>query len=74
MRMIPVNEQDSTAGDDIRSCRSLLLEAADRANNLAQVARRTGISRRRVGYLLSGRRAPTKAEIIALKALIRGEL
>lgn len=72
--MIPNVDMLATAGREERSCRDLLDRAADEAGNLNAVARRTGISRRRLGYLLAGERALRPGEALALDALIARRL
>lgn len=72
--MIPKLDILATAARAGRSCRDLLTKAADEAGNLNAVARRTGISRRRLGYLLAGERTIRPGEALALDALIARRL
>lgn len=57
-----------------RTNRDLLERAADEAGNYRAVAQRTGISRRRLGYVLAGERPLHQRERLALELLIARKL
>lgn len=57
-----------------QTIRDLIERAADEAGNVRAVARRTGISRRRLGYLLAGERPIRPGEQMALTLLIARKL
>lgn len=57
-----------------RASRDLLVRAADEAGNYRAVARLTGISRRRLGYLLAGQRNIKPGEQLALTLLVARRL
>jgi len=68
-----IQENTEQASHDL-PVRDLLERAADEAGNFRAVARRTGISRRRLGYLLAGQRPVRPGERMALTLLVARRL
>ena len=56
--------------ENARACRDLLTKATDEVGSVSALARRCGISRRRLHYVLKGHRPIHPNEVRVLRALI----